>query len=216
MGAQIEEYKQNAPRVRWFPWGHVRLRRAKRKSETIRWRDRLAAPAQCEALVKEKHGCAQLGLTAIDRALVAANHISALLLAIEQVVLGAEENKDPSALPALADLYEKLRNEIDRHAMAAKIGSINLIDGMQGGLSFHRDLEHHADLTLTQTDLTAGRAGLKLPALRLGLTCPSEVCTLHARIDNALAYVKWAEGVLMSESILVHHRFATVLTEQEF
>ncbi len=151
---------------------------------------------------------ARQALGAIEAAMKGIHNIRHRLNELRTIAERVQNTRDVHARSFWAKHYEDLRNEIDLAAMAASYQGLNLIDG--GGLYMRlaAGLGARTAFTISHTNLTAGRKGLNLPALRFAFTHDTEVEDVLHAITLAEQHLDWAVNVYRQEAVFLRRRFA--------
>ncbi len=149
----------------------------------------------------------------IEAAMRGISEIRKLVHQLRKVVETAKTTGDKAKRAICAKEYDRLRNEIDFAATNATYEDVNLIDGGKSVLNFNLDLEHRADLTISHANLTAGRRGLDLPALRFAFAEDVEVNEITHLVDNADEHLNWATDLFKNEATMLAHRLSKSLAD---
>ena len=136
------------------------------------------------------------------------DEIQSIIAEMREVILEGKAATDRKIGRQLAHQYECLRNEIDQVAMEANYEGVNLIDGGKKALAINLDLDNRNHFTISHTNLTVGRKGLKLPFLKSAFEKDHEIDEILHLIELAEDHVKWALDVYREEALLLANKFA--------
>lgn len=149
-----------------------------------------------------------MAIGAMQAATDGIDEIRSIIAEIREVILEGKVASDRKIRKQMANHYESLRNEIDQVAMDANYEGVNLIDGGKNALAINLDLDKRNHFTISHTNLTAGRKGLKLPSLKSAFEKNHEIDEILHLIELAEDHVKWALDVYREEALLLANKFA--------
>lgn len=136
------------------------------------------------------------------------DEIRSIIAELREVILEGKAAADRKIRKQMADHYERLRNEIDQVAMDASYEGVNLIDGGKNTLAINLDLNKRNHFTISHTNLTVSRKGLKLPSLKSAFEKDHQIDEILHLIELAEDHVKWALDVYREEALLLANKFA--------
>jgi len=164
------------------------------------------AKFQGESTRSRQQAAATRTIKTIEEAVAAIGRIGLKVTELHDLISPLQENGNIYDRTACAKQYEVLRNEIDLIAMSATYLGLNLIDGSNAHIRLMTGITSRTAFTISHTNLTAGRKGLALPALRFAFTHEIEIKDVLHCIDYARKHLHWAMNVYRQEAMYIQRR----------
>jgi len=169
---------------------------------------------QGEATRTRQRASATRTIKTIEQAVIAIGDISRKLDELKDLIAPLRDSGNVYARTSSAKRYEQIRNEIDLIAMASTYLGLNLIDGSDAHIRLTTGMGSRTALTISHTNLTAGRKGLGLPALRFAFTHEIEIQDVSHCIELAKKHLHWALNVYRQEASYIRRRTGVHLTNK--
>ncbi len=161
---------------------------------------------QGEATRTRQQAAAARTIKTIEEAVMGIGRIGLKLVELRALIAPLQEDGNVYARTSCAKRYEEMRNEIDLIAMSATYLGLNLIDGTDAHIRLMTGMTSRTAFTISHTNLTAGRKGLGLPALRFAFTHEIEIKDALHCIGLAQKHLHWAMNVYRQEALYIQRR----------
>lgn len=184
----------------------------RRTADSVR-RALVHASFQGEATRVKQKASATRTIKTIEQAVIAIGDISRKLTELHDLIAPLQNDGNVYVRTSSAKRYEEIRNEIDLIAMSATYLGLNLIDGSDAHIRLNTGLASRTAFTISHTNLTAGRKGLGLPALRFAFTHEIEIRDVAHCIGLAEKHLHWAMNVYRQEAAYIRNRTGIHLTK---
>ena len=157
---------------------------------------------------ERQHRFNTLATGAMQEAVRGISTIRRKVAQIRDVTEQAQATSDPARRRNLADDYHRLRNEIDAVAMGAEYKGVNLLCGHKRALVIEIHIDTRSKFAICQTNVTAGRRGLYLPALAGAFADEDEIAQVLQAVDIAQAHLEYALKIYREQATVIANKIA--------